>query len=78
METIDALIMALNGYNGGVIVVSHDQRLLTHVCDELWLCKDQGITRFRGDFNDYKEAYFSEFSDDVDAVGSGAAATSTS
>ena len=37
-ETIEALGVGLTNYKGGVILVSHDQRLITMVCQELWVC----------------------------------------
>ena len=36
MDTIQSLIRALNEFQGGVVVVSHDQQLITSVCDHLW------------------------------------------
>lgn len=36
VETIDALIHAINGWNGGLLVVSHDQHFLSHVAKEYW------------------------------------------
>ena len=38
IETIEALGVGLTNYKGGVILVSHDQRLITMVCQELWVC----------------------------------------
>lgn len=51
METIDALIMALNAFEGGVLIVSHDAYLISAVCNEIWVCKDQKIKPFPGDFD---------------------------
>jgi ATPase subunit of ABC transporter with duplicated ATPase domains len=36
LETTDALVDAIRSFNGGVLVVSHDQHLLSTVCDELY------------------------------------------
>ena len=38
IETIEALGVGLSKYQGGVILVSHDQKLITMVCQELWVC----------------------------------------
>lgn len=55
METIDALIVALKDFKGGVLVVSHDQHLLTSVCKDLYVVGDGQVARFNGDFKDYKK-----------------------
>jgi ATP-binding cassette subfamily F protein 3 len=55
LDTIEALIRALNNYSGGLIIVSHDEHLITSVCDELWVCENNSITFFKGDFEDYKK-----------------------
>lgn len=55
METIEALITALNNFDGGILIVSHDAHLITSVCDELWVCEKQKISLFDGDFEDYRK-----------------------
>merc|ERR1719430_2714452 len=40
MDTVEALAEALAEFEGGVMVVSHDERLLRVVCQELWVCED--------------------------------------
>lgn len=55
MESITALIEAIQSYQGGLMVVSHDQYFITSVCRELWVIGDGHATRFRGDFNEYKQ-----------------------
>lgn len=54
IETIEALANALNRFQGGVIVVSHDQFFISKVCKELWTIRNQTIIRFNGEFEEYK------------------------
>ena len=55
IETIDALIEALNAFTGGVLVVSHDSRLLSMVCDEIFVVKDGAVTQYQDDFASYRK-----------------------
>jgi ATP-binding cassette subfamily F protein 3 len=50
-----ALIQALNGYEGCVILVSHDPHLVEAVADQLWLVKDGKVQNFTGDLESYKQ-----------------------
>jgi len=61
METIEALGKSLIAYKGGVILVSHDERLLKYVCNEIWLCKDKTVKRIEGGFEEYKKMIEEEF-----------------
>jgi len=54
IDTIDGLIEALNAFEGGVIMVSHDERVLTGVCDHLWECDAGRVKPFPGEFPQYK------------------------
>jgi ATP-binding cassette subfamily F protein 3 len=48
-----ALNQALQGFEGSVILVSHDRHLLRSVCDDLWLVDSGALQRFDGDLDDY-------------------------
>jgi len=48
-----ALNQALQGFDGSVILVSHDRHLLRSVCDELWLVDAGRVQPFDGDLDDY-------------------------
>lgn len=72
LETIEALIMAINSFEGGVVLVSHDERLVSLVADELWIVspghkqpdggwKPGTVTVFDGSFDDYKRILKDEF-----------------
>ena len=54
VETIEALANALNKFQGGVVVVSHDQFFISRVCKELWTIRNQTIMPFNGEFEEYK------------------------
>ena len=56
IDAVNALIIALNNYQGGVIIVSHDQHLVATVCDQIWYVKEQRLKKFNGDFEDYRKA----------------------
>lgn len=53
MEMIDSMAEAINNFNGAVVVISHDFRLLTQVAEEIWVV-DHGLKTFDGDIRDYK------------------------
>merc|ERR1711970_1212725 len=55
METIDALADAINGFDGGVILVSHDFRLIDQVAETIWICENQTVTKWEGDILSYKD-----------------------
>ena len=54
LTTREALSMALNEFEGTVMLVSHDRALLREVCDEFWLVTGGGLKPFDGDLDDYQ------------------------
>jgi ATP-binding cassette subfamily F protein 3 len=52
--------MALNEFEGTVMLVSHDRDLLRAVCDEFWLVSKGGIAPFDGDLDDYQQFLLDE------------------
>ncbi|CAK4627986.1 hypothetical protein LEN26_002377 [Aphanomyces euteiches] len=54
MESIDALARALNKFEGGMLLVSHDMRLISQVAKEIWLVEDQKIRVYEGEISDFK------------------------
>ncbi|RZC38707.1 ATP-binding cassette sub-family F member 1 [Asbolus verrucosus] len=55
IESIDALAEAINEYSGGVIIVSHDERLIRETECALYVIEDQTINELEGDFDDYRK-----------------------
>ncbi|XP_002883386.2 ABC transporter F family member 4 [Arabidopsis lyrata subsp. lyrata] len=73
MQTIDALADALDEFKGGVVLVSHDSRLISRVCEdeeksEIWLVENGTVTFFRGTFEEYKEELIGEIKAEVDEL----------
>jgi len=54
LTTREALSMALNEFEGTVMLVSHDRALLREVCDEFWLVSGGTLAPFDGDLDDYQ------------------------
>ena len=62
MDARDALVEALNTYQGSVILITHDFNLIELVADDLWLVAKGRCLPFAGDLSDYK-AYLLSSSD---------------
>ncbi|MBL8397858.1 MAG: ATP-binding cassette domain-containing protein, partial [Candidatus Accumulibacter sp.] len=60
LATREALAMALNEFEGTVLLVSHDRSLLRAVCDEFWLIGPGGLRDFDGDLDDYQRYLLDE------------------
>ncbi|KAL6541525.1 ABC transporter F member 4 [Orobanche gracilis] len=72
MQSIDALAVALDKFTGGVVLVSHDSRLISHVCNneeksQIWLVEDGLVETFPGTFKEYKDELIEEIRKEVDA-----------
>ena len=60
LATREALAVALNEFEGTVMLVSHDRALLRSVCDEFWLVARGGVAPFEGDLDDYQRYLLDE------------------
>jgi ATP-binding cassette subfamily F protein 3 len=54
LEARHALTMALQAYEGAIVVISHDRHLLRQVVDNYWLVADGKVKEFEGDLQDYQ------------------------
>jgi len=61
IETVDVLAQALNDFEGGIILVSHNERLISLACDEIWVVSNGTVSPARGDFESYKKKLLSTF-----------------
>ncbi|XP_074270278.1 ABC transporter F family member 4-like [Silene latifolia] len=71
MQSIDALADALDEFTGGVVLVSHDSRLISRVCEDeersqIWVVDNGTVEFFPGTFEEYKEELQKEIKAEVD------------
>ncbi|KAI3687431.1 hypothetical protein L1987_81127 [Smallanthus sonchifolius] len=55
LDAVEALIQGLVIYQGGVLMVSHDEHLISGSVDQLWAVSEGRVTPFNGTFQDYKK-----------------------
>jgi ATP-binding cassette subfamily F protein 2 len=55
LDAVSGLAKAIKAFEGGVVLVSHDFRLIDQVAEEIWVCEDKGVTRYDGDIRSYKK-----------------------
>jgi len=55
IETIDSLAKAINLFKGGVVLVSHDFRLIDQVAKEVWVCDNNNVVPWKGTIRSYKQ-----------------------
>ena len=54
LEMRQALTMALQNFDGAIVVVSHDRHLLRNTVDQFWLVSDGTVSDYDGDLDDYE------------------------
>merc|ERR1719454_2118516 len=54
MACIDGLAEAINRFQGGLVLVSHDFRLIGQVAKEIWVCDQKTVKPWAGDIQSYK------------------------
>lgn len=59
VDSREALIQALNDYEGAVILISHDRHLIETSADRLWLVADGHVAPYDGDLDDYRDLLLS-------------------
>lgn len=54
MESIDSLALCLKKFKGGVVMISHDMRLISQCAQEIYICDHKKITKYKGDIMKFK------------------------
>lgn len=68
IESIDALCDALKLFNGGVVLVSHDARLIETIECQLWVVEDQNVTPWLAGFKDYRQKLLQQLEEQLAAI----------
>ncbi|MBX3492375.1 MAG: ABC-F family ATP-binding cassette domain-containing protein [Parvibaculum sp.] len=55
VDSREALVMAINEYDGAFILISHDRHLVETCADRLWLVADGTVAPYDGDLDDYRK-----------------------
>ena len=71
MQSIDALADALQAFQGGVVLVSHDARLISTVCEDetvsqIWVVDNGEVEFYRGDFEQFRRELVDEIKTEMD------------
>lgn len=69
IESNDALADAINEFTGGVVIVSHDERLIRETNCTLWVVEDQAINEVDGDFDDYRKELLEQLGETINTPG---------
>jgi len=65
MECIDSLADAINAFDGGLVLVSHDFRLISQVARDIWVVDNKRITPWKSDIGKYKDHLRKQGEDDM-------------
>jgi ATP-binding cassette subfamily F protein 3 len=60
IDSRDALVAALNEYEGAVLIISHDRHLVEATCDTLWIAADSTIKELDEDLDSYQRTIMSQ------------------
>jgi ATP-binding cassette subfamily F protein 3 len=60
VDTREVLVQALNDFDGGIVLISHDRHLVELIADRLWLVAGNTVRPFEGDLDDYRRLVLGE------------------
>ena len=55
VDSREALVLAINDYEGAVVLISHDRHIIETCADRLWLVNEGTVKPFDGDMDDYTD-----------------------
>jgi len=66
IQSVDALSQALQEFKGGIILITHDQRLVNTVANQLWVCRgNKKVEIYNGSFDKYKQDIINNMPDEL-------------
>ncbi|MDY6797706.1 MAG: ATP-binding cassette domain-containing protein [Pseudomonadota bacterium] len=76
LEMRQALTLALQNFDGAIVVVSHDRHLLRNTVDQFWLVSEGRVSEYDGDLEDY-ERWLADRRKDGEATAPGSSGAAT-
>ncbi len=64
IESVNALIKAINNYKGSIVIITHDIKLIEEIDCNIYICSDQNLYKYNGNINDYKDEILENIIDD--------------
>ena len=55
LDAVEALIHALLDFKGGLLVISHDEHLVSSICGELWVAEPGRVAVYKDSFENWRE-----------------------
>lgn len=55
VDAVNGLAESIRNFDGGVVLVSHDFRLIDQVANEIWVCENKGVKKWDGTIQEYKK-----------------------
>ena len=65
MRILRSVRKLIKTFQGGVIIVSHDERLIRDTNCQLWVIEEQGISEIDGGFDEYRKEVLEELGEEV-------------
>ncbi len=60
IDAVNSLIIALNAFQGGLVIVSHDQYFVGSLCNMIYVVRDHQVSHFKGTFDEYKKMVYKQ------------------
>mmetsp|Transcript_13796 Transcript_13796/g.24694 ORF Transcript_13796/g.24694 Transcript_13796/m.24694 type:complete len:264 (+) Transcript_13796:1-792(+) len=60
LESVQALIDGINNFEGAVILISHDERLIVETECRLWVLENKTVTEWEGGFDEYRDSILAD------------------
>jgi ATP-binding cassette, subfamily F, member 1 len=68
LESIAGLSSALKQFSGGIVLVSHDAKLIRDLDCQIYICENGGLYKFEGDFDDYHDLVIRELEKESEQI----------
>lgn len=68
LDSIEALIESIKEFKGGVVVISHDERFISSLCEDIWLVNEQHAGKLYCTLAEYKKSFVKDLEEKIAAM----------